>query len=146
MKYRQSPSKPLAPEAQLPEWARQRWQDTAHTHALRLSVRLNPFLQRGDFNGDGKQDLALLVEHIKTQKIGIVFLHRTGSQVHIVGAGTPLGNGGDNFDWVDTWIVQEPSTKPPQHRSDALLLAKEGSASALVVFEKGAYRWHQLGD
>jgi hypothetical protein len=134
---------PLSLEAQLPEWARPRWSAFAKTHALQLSPRLNPFLQRGDFDGDGKHDLALLVEHTKTHKIGIVFLHRGSTKPQLVGAGKTLGNGGDSLDWMDSWQVVE---RTRAQRTEALLLEREGSGSGLIVFERGTYRWHQQGD
>ena len=64
--------------------------------------------------------------------------------VYIVGAGTRLGNGGDNFDWVDAWHVERPGNKVGNF--DSIVLEKESSASARVMFVHGKYRWKQLGD
>src|SRR2546425_7690493 len=62
--------------------------------------RVNPFYQRGDFDGDGQADMAFLIRHKVTRKVGIVFVHHATGAVHIVGAGTPFGNGGGGFSWV----------------------------------------------
>jgi hypothetical protein len=40
-----------------------------------LFFRLNPFYLRGDFNGDGKIDVAALVKQRSTGKLGIAILH-----------------------------------------------------------------------
>src|SRR5881396_2810676 len=71
--------------------------------------RVNPFYQRGDFDGDGQVDVAVLVRHKVTGKVGIAFVHRGTRAVHVVGAGTPLGNGGDDFTWLGVWHVEDPS-------------------------------------
>src|SRR5438552_4607757 len=68
--------------------------------------RVNPFYQRGDFDGDGQTDVALLIRHKVTRKVGIAFVHRATGVVHIVGAGTPLGNGVDDFTWLGVWRVE----------------------------------------
>src|SRR5256886_6691369 len=36
--------------------------------------RVNPFYQRGDFDGDGKADVALLIRHKVSRKVGIAFV------------------------------------------------------------------------
>jgi hypothetical protein len=140
-------------EAQLPSWAAPRWESIAKASALKLSGRINPFLLRGDFDGDGRHDLALLVEHLQSRKIGIVILLRNGAAPHVLGAGQSFGNGGDNFDWLDIWNVQDKGTiqkdsnaKSTQPGADSLLLVKESSASALIYLAKGKFQWRQQGD
>jgi hypothetical protein len=58
---------------QFPFWAEQVWTNLAANSSLQVSTRLNPFVWRGDFNGDGRQDLAVFVMDTKTKKEGIVF-------------------------------------------------------------------------
>jgi hypothetical protein len=108
---------------------------------LALSQRLNPFLLRGDFDGDGQFDLAVLVEHRSTKK-WVWWCHRGARPSFVMGAGVDFGNGGDNFDWMDIWTVQDRTRTLP----DALLLTKESSASGVVQFVGGRYRWKQAGD
>lgn len=129
-------------EAQLPDWVLTRWEALAKAQGLLLSAHLNPFLQRGDFDGDGKPDIAILVEQKKTHAIGIAIFHRSSAKPTLLGAGTAFGNGGASFDWLDIWKVQEKKGSRPE----ALLLIKESSVSALVTFEKGKYHWLPQGD
>lgn len=133
------------PESQLPGWAQPRWRALAAERRLALSRRVNPFLLRGDFDGDGRADLALLVETAAPRRIGIVVLHRATAAPHVLGAGTPFGNGGDSFDWLDVWSVEEPPAGA-RRRGEALLLQQEGAGGGLVSFEGGRYRWTQHGD
>jgi hypothetical protein len=67
-----------------------------------VSFRVNPFYLRGDFNGDGKIDLAVLVKQRSTGKLGIAIIHGATDKVTILGAGVGIGNGGDDFEWMDS--------------------------------------------
>ena len=54
----------IASQVQLPFWAEDMWLTLSQSSNLQVSRRLNPCLWRGDFNGDGRADLALL-SHIQ---------------------------------------------------------------------------------
>ena len=142
----------FAEEQSLPTWLRE---------ALAASRKdvvpcscVNPFHQRGDFDGDGRADYAVLVRHARTGKRGIAFVHRAGGTVHVVGAGTSIGNGGDDLSWMDAWRVFErgPVSRgpaggaPPALRGDALVVEKTESASAILWWDGHQYRWYQQGD
>jgi hypothetical protein len=130
-------------QSAIPEWALDRWNVVANGRSLQLSSHVKVNSLSGDFDGDGKMDVALLVEHRSTHKIGIVFIHHDLSKPRVVAAGTHFSNGGDTFDWMDSWHVQ-PRTRT--RHTDAVVLERESSASALVYFSGGKYRWRQLGD
>ena len=130
-------------QSPVPEWARARWETLAKARSLQLSSHIKTNTLAADFDGDGKPDIALLIENRKTHKIGIAFIHHTTALPFVVGAGTELGNGGDNFDWADSWKVQ-PRTKT--RPTDAVLIERESSASGLIYFANGKYRWKQQGD
>lgn len=130
-------------QSPVPEWARVRFDSVTKARSLQLSAHIKPQTLSGDFDGDGKADIAILVEHRGTHKIGILFMHQKGAISRVIGAGTELGNGGDNFDWMDIWKV-EPRTKP--RLTDALIIERESSASARIYFAGGKYHWKQLGD
>jgi len=143
----------LLPEDQLPFWAQEKWQALAKNEELQITTRINPFVWRGDFDGDGKSDIALLVRRTTTKKEGIVVLFQRNVRPQVLGAGKPFGNGGDDFSWVDFWSVEDRNTlqrsayEPSVHlQSDGLIVAKEGSASALIYFKKGSPKWQQQGD
>jgi hypothetical protein len=116
-----------------------------------VSLHLNPFYLRGDFNGDGNIDVAVLVKQRSTGKVGIAIVHGATEKVTILGAGTAIGNGGDDFDWMDTWQVYSKARAAKEvgetHvRGDALLVSKSEAASALIYWNGKRYVWLQQGD
>lgn len=142
----------IASQVQLPFWAEDMWLTLSQSSNLQVSRRLNPCLWRGDFNGDGRADLALLVTHTGSKKEGIAFFLQGGKPI-VVGAGTDFGNGGDDFSWMDHCYVEESGTKHGDYKgksirlqSDGLVVAKESSASALIYLRKGKLQWRQYGD
>ena len=69
----------------------------------------------------------------------------------ILGAGTAIGNGGDDFEWMDTWEIYSKDriasgNKCPQARGDALLVSKSEAASALIYWNGKRYVWRQQSD
>lgn len=108
---------------------------------------------RADFDGDRQLDVALLVQERGSSKRGIAIVHRSTKAVFIVGAGVALSNGGDNFDWLDFWrVTNGPAEQgatdegPPRMRGAALVVGKDGSASALVYWTGTKYAWYQQGN
>ena len=119
-----------------------------------LSFRINPSYLEGDFNGDGKMDVAVLVKERSTGKVGIAIVPGTTGKVTIVGAGIGIGNGGDDFEWMDSWHIYSKTraahaageTSVPHLRGDALLVEKSEAASALIYWNGKRYVWSQQGD
>jgi hypothetical protein len=119
-----------------------------------LSFHVNPSYLEGDFNGDGKMDAAVLVKERSTGKLGIAIVHGTTGKVTILGAGFGIGNGGDDFEWMDSWQVYsktraahtEGEIDVPRLRGDALLVENSESASALIYWNGKRYLWSQQGD
>jgi hypothetical protein len=115
-----------------------------------LSFRVKPFYQRGDFNGDGKIDIAVLVKQRSSGKLGIAIIHGVTNKVTILGAGTAIGNGGDDFDWMDSWASYSKdrvaSGSVPKLHGDALLVSKSEAASGLIYWNGKRYVWLQQGD
>jgi hypothetical protein len=118
-----------------------------------LSFHMNPFYLRGDFNGDGKADIAVLVKQRSTGKLGIAIINGATDKVTVVGAGNAIGNGGDNFEWMDSWQVysegraaQAAEGRGPKLHGDALLVSKSEAASALIYWNGKRYAWFQHGD
>ena len=143
-------AQPLPLADQLPAWAVKPWTAASAANRIEISGALNPFYQRADFDGDGKADLAILVRDKASGKLGILMLHRAGKPV-LVGAGRPFGNGGDDFAWIDRWSVDDGGSNARRTRSagepaDALWVAKEGAASALIQYRNRRYVWRQQGD
>jgi hypothetical protein len=116
-----------------------------------LSYRMNPSYLRGDFNGDGKIDVAVLVKERSRGKIGIAIISGANNKVTILGAGTAIGNGGDDFDWMNSWEIYSKGriangTSIPKLRGDALFVSKSEAASALIYWNGKRYVWRQQGD
>ncbi len=119
-----------------------------------LSFRMNPSYLEGDFNGDGKMDVAVLVTERSTGKLGIAIVHGSTGKVTILGAGIGIGNGGDDFEWMDSWEVYSKTraahaageTSVPRFRGEALLVEKSEAASALIYWNGRRYVWSQQGD
>ena len=83
----------------LPEWTTPVLAEQAFASSYALSARLNPFFLQGDFNGDGRLDLAVLIVHSPTGQQGIAILHASEKAVIVLGAGRAVGNGGSDFSW-----------------------------------------------
>src|SRR4030095_1527976 len=114
-----------------------------------LSFHVNPSYLEGDFNGDGKMDAAVLVKERSTGKLGIAIVHGTTGTVTILGAGIGIGNGGDDFEWMDFWQVYRKTRAAhaadqinvPPLRGDALLVEKSEAARALIYWNGKRYVW-----
>jgi hypothetical protein len=119
-----------------------------------LSVHMNPSYLEGDFNGDGKMDVAVLVKERSTGKVGVAIVSGATGKVTILGAGTGIGNGGDDFEWMDSWQIYSKThvahavreTSVPRFRGEALLVEKREAASALIYWNGKRYVWSQQGD
>jgi len=77
-----------------------------------LFPRMNPFYLEGDFNGDGALDVAVLIKERGTGKHGIAVVHGTIGKITILWAGIGIGNGGDDFDWMDSWQFTPKRMRP----------------------------------
>lgn len=144
-----------APQAtNIPESVTKLFKATGLDRQYEFSSHLKPSYLRGDFDGDGKPDIAILVRQKKSRKIGIAVCHSSTNQILLIGAGTEVGNGGDNFDWMDIWNVTPKATAAKKVgkataallKGDALHVEKSESASALIYWNGKEYVWRQQGD
>ncbi len=113
---------------------------------------IKPCEIKGDFDGDNRLDTAVLVSDEQVKRgIKISFANKKSV---ILGAGEPIGNGGNNFDWMDRWTLHKGKIKqgstepkgPPTPKGDSLLLEKMNSASGIVYWNGSEFEWFQQGD
>jgi hypothetical protein len=121
------------------------------TNQYNISGRINPFNLRGDFDGDGKPDYAVLVFNRKGER-GIAVCRAAAHAPEIIGAGVVL-NKLANFDF-DAWMVFEKGPvqrgvgegPPPKLQGDGISIIWSESASAILYWEGTRFRWYQQGD
>jgi len=131
-----------ASEVVAPAWAEAAWRKESAARRLVRDSAMTPVMLSADFDGDGKVDVAWLVRHSASKARGVLIVHASGRAPQQCGAGVLFGNGGDNFDWMDTWRIV-PSRSGT---GSALLVEKSESASGRIEFRAGRYRWVQVGD
>ena len=148
--------------ASLPMWVNLKLSESELLSEIALVARLNPFNQRGDFDGDGTLDIAIWVKDRTTSKLGIAIIPHGAGKVWVVGAGHQvvdragkvLWPSGDKLDWIGAWYVYEKGNvgqgvtdeSPPTLKGDALMLIKLESASGLLYWTGQRYVWYQQGD
>lgn len=122
-----------------------------------ISARINPFYLRGDFDGDGISDYAVLVVAKKDQTKGIAIWLSGQKKVYVLGAGNPFkftGAQAADFDFIDTWQVYGKkgvergvgAGPPPKLLGEAILAGKKESASGLIYWNGKGFSWYQQGD
>lgn len=129
-----------------------------------LSDKINPFYLRGDFDGDGIPDYAVLLQDKKTHHLSIAVVRSRATKVELLGAAIKIRNGVgrdsytfDDFDWMDAWQVQRKQKleidgregsdpHPGPMAGEGFLVEKSESASGIIYFDGKRYRWYQLGD
>ena len=126
-------------DAEPPAWAMKVFNERLGTR-FELAQTMEPSFLVGDFNGDGRSDVALLIRQKATGKIGIAILESTKNNFKILGAGKSFGNGGDDFSWMDVWSIRHPG------KADRLYVAKSEAAGAVIYWDGSKYKWLQEGD
>ena len=131
-------------EESLPGWVKEVFNKKHLNLKYEFYFNLNPFYQRGDFNGDGKPDIAVLVREKKTKKIGIAFCHYEMNEVVIVGAGNKYTNQSDDFNSKDVWGVNpkgfiDPKTKEKYETETVYFWRSETEGSGLLFWNGKSY-------
>lgn len=119
-----------------------------------LSASINPFYLRGDFDGDGRIDHAILIKEKSTGRRGVCIC--AGTAAHILGAGKSFLRS-DGHDFVDfgfaSWrvfprqAVRRSSTEgaPPSLRGEAILAQWSDEGSGIIYWDGARFAWYRLG-
>lgn len=116
-----------------------------------VSARINPFYLRGDFDGDGRQDHAVLVTDKEDRDRIAVCWGRARAATILDEPGLPINMADRPF---DAWMVHPkgivgPGVEagpPPKLKGDALLVIWSERASGLLYWDGKSFRWYQQGD
>jgi hypothetical protein len=124
----------------------------ANENPYTVDCYLKPCELRGDFDGNGKADRAVLVKNKDGQKGLQIELYGI-KKPSIVGAGYNIGNGGNDYAWMDKWSLHKGTIAqgagegpPPSVKGDSILIEKTGSASAMIYWDGKKFLWYQQGD
>jgi hypothetical protein len=125
--------------------------------AYLVDARINPFYLRGDFDGDGKADYAILIAAKKDGAKGIGIWLSSQKRVYVIGAGHTfkftVGQSAD-LKLLNTWQVYGKKSveqgvggeAPPKLIGEAILAGKRESASGLIYWNGKQFAWYQQGD
>lgn len=138
----------------VPNWVNNLFREKLLKDRFNYLFEMNPFYLRGDFNGDNQSDIAIWVKEKSSNKVGFLIIHYESKNVFVVGAGSNIGNGGDNFDWLTNWAVKRKNRvsqggnegSPPVLSGEAIYVEKAESASAIIYWDRNLYKWYQQGD
>ncbi len=141
----------------IPRWARQEFKNHNLDRDYVITYQLYPSYFRGDFNDDGRRDVAILVQNKNSGKSGIVIFHGKRpqaiyTQYFVLGAGKALGGANADFKWVTSWslIVERKATvifgnrKLPTLHGDAIKMAQQEEKTGLIYWDGKKYQWFDL--
>ncbi len=132
---------PALPAALAGRYARRCW-----VEPVPVLSPIAPCTLRDDFDGDGSVDTADLVEDERRRR-GVAFAFAGGGTA-VAGAGLTIGNGGDDFEWMDAWrLVRRGDPALPRWAKGAgVLVERTESAAGVVAWDGKRLRWAQHGD
>ena len=124
---------------ELPSWAIKAFNEKLSAR-YELVQKMEPSFFVGDFNGDGRSDVALLIQEKTTGKVGIAILEGGKNQFKVLGSGKSFGNGGDDFNWMDVWSMLHSG------KADQLSVGKREAPTVVIYWDGSKYKWQQEGD
>ncbi len=132
----------------LPKGMYSQLEDIGFFHVYKIRQDQNPFVQRGDFNGDNKMDIAVQVIGKLSGKAGIVIKHHREKYLHLIGAGKPCGDWGDDFASLSDWKVDGFTLRKSYEYEnvDALVLCFPGQPKCLAYWNGKTYEFIEMDD
>lgn len=147
----------------LPGEVRHRLEKVKFFDHYALSESVNPFYLRGDLDGDGKADYAILVTPRNSDK-RFVLICRTGTKNLEILTGrnaTAVFDSNEsvsskkNFNWMDAWQITERqkleanelNEEPPLPMKGEGIIAEKTESGSVVIYWTGkGYRWYQAAE
>ena len=140
------------PIRKIPKWVRTEWMARHLDERYAILYKLYPVYLKGDFNGDGRRDVAVQVQEIQSGKIGLAIFHAKKPQaaflhMEIVGAGKTIGKAGDNLKNTGIWTVYPRRGGSGGEAvnslltGDAIELKQSDGKSGLVFWNGKQYAW-----
>jgi hypothetical protein len=147
----------------LPDEVRHRLDKSKLFDYYKLSDEVNPFYLRGDLDGDGKPDYAILVTAKGSDK-RFVLISRSGTKNLEILAGRDTSTVFDpehlvsfkeNFNWMDAWQIterQELDTNelnertPSPMKGEGVIAERTEAATVLIYWTGKRYHWYQVAD
>jgi|SRR5215472_5187975 len=147
----------------LPDEVRHRLTKSKFFDYYKLSDEVNPFYLRGDLDGDGKPDYAILVTTKDSSK-RFVLICRTGTENLEILTGRDASaifdpkqsiTSKENFNWMDAWQIAERQEldanelnqgTPVPMRGEGIIAEKTEAATVLIYWTGKDYRWYQVAD
>jgi hypothetical protein len=143
----------------LPGYVEEKFKKFSATYSLGDGLPLQ-FLE-ADFSGDTKRDVAVWVERKDNGKKGILFFIDGVMDPMIVGAGTELGDAGDDFKWAGIWEIVDAKfteettfsedgdvngSKPVTLERPAISIREIEGSGGLIYFDGKIFTWIHQGD
>ena len=133
-----STNRPPPSRLNLPAWACEATFKRGIQRRYAPEIKRNPFFLTGDFDADGKTDIAIWVREIKSGKRGVAILLKGGKDVTVIGAGNNVADRGDDYSDVPVWtLIPRGEILESEFESHKVILS--GDAIALEVPESAVF-------
>ena len=146
------------PVRNIPRWVRNEFSVQQLDRQYEITYQLYPPFLKGDFNGDGKSDIAVLIAEKSSGKLGIALVHGKQAQafkhrITILGAGKQLGTVGDDFKWMNLWstlsgkksLAENDQRLFPALHGTGIRLQQRDDGAGLIYWDGKKYEWRRLG-
>ncbi|WP_044210134.1 hypothetical protein [Flammeovirga sp. OC4] len=115
---------------------------------------IQPHYLISDFNGDGVNDIAVLIVEKATDKRGFIVLHPNTNKFFIIGAGEVFNHEDqwDDLNWVNQWTINTTRSNEPgiqegpnlELKTDSIKIIKFDVGGGLIYWDGEKYNYfHQ---
>jgi hypothetical protein len=129
----------------LPGWVTAIYQQQSLDRSFLFSDRRSPQHFNGDFDGDGKEDFATIVEQRDSRKLSLAIFNAGSGKVFLIGGTTPVlaqrqGSAKElrNIDWIVSWSSGTWEGPAPEFKPTGVLFLLDEEQSGSVVSWNGS--------